>query len=80
MSALLLSPIFRAIAGAAVLAGSFLVWLAFHDAKIESRSAERVVNKIETVNNNAAQIGGGAAAGSLDKRVRGRRDPTTRDD
>lgn len=42
--------------------------------------AERVTAKIEKVTDNAAKLGGSAAAGSRDKRVRGQRDPTTRDD
>lgn len=76
MIALLMSPIFRGLAGAAVLAGSFFVWLSVHDAKV----GERVVAKIEKANDNASKLGGGAAAGALDKRVRGKRDPSTRDD
>ncbi len=47
MSALLLSPIVRAIAGAAVLAGSFLVWLAIHDAKVERAATAEVVSVIK---------------------------------
>ncbi len=80
MTALLLSPLFRAIAGAGVLAVAFFAWLLVHDERIETRAAERTVTKIEKANDNATKLGGGAAAGSLDKRVRGKRDPTTRDD
>lgn len=47
MSALLLSPIFRALAGASVLAGSFLVWLATHDAKIEKAAKAEVVSVVK---------------------------------
>lgn len=77
---LLLSPLGRALAGATVLIASFFAWLLVHDAGVETRSAERVVGKIEKANDNATKLGGGAAAGALDKRVRGKRDPTTRDD
>ena len=44
---LLLSPIVRALAGVAVLAASFLTWLAFHDAKIEKAAVTEVVRVIE---------------------------------
>ncbi len=77
MDRLVARPVWR---GAGVLAASFFVWLLVHDARVETRAAERVVDKIEKANDNATKLGGGAAAGSLDKRVRGKRDPTTRDD
>ena len=44
---LLLSPIARSLAIAGVLAGTFLVWLARHDAKIESQAVSGVVNTIK---------------------------------
>ena len=42
--------------------------------------ASRHAAKIEKANDDASKLGNTAAAGSADKRVRGRRDPTTRDD
>ena len=72
----LLSPLGRSAAIAVVLAGSFFWWLHNHDQRV----TERVVTKIDTVNNNASKLGTAAAAGSSDKRVRGKRDPTTRND
>ena len=42
--------------------------------------ASRFAEKTEKANTNATALGNSAAAGSADKRVRGRRDPTTRDD
>ena len=47
MSALLLSPIFRALEGAIVLAGAFLTWLSVHDAKIEKAATAEVVGAVE---------------------------------
>ena len=44
-----------------------------------SLGASRHAEKIETANDNATNLGGNAAARSLDKRVRGKRDPSTRD-
>jgi hypothetical protein len=76
MIAAVLSPLGRGVAIAAVLVGSFLWWLSVHD----SRVAERVVVNIEKATDNATTLGKSAAAASADKRVRGRRDPTTRDD
>ena len=39
----LLSPLGRAIGGAFVLIASFFTWLAFHDAKVEQRGADKIV-------------------------------------
>jgi len=76
MTAFLLSPLGRSAAIAVVVAGSFFWWLSNHDDRVE----QRVVTKIDKVNDNATKLGTSAAAASADKRVRGRRDPTTRDD
>jgi hypothetical protein len=42
--------------------------------------ASQFAEKTEKANDNATTLGTSAAAGSADKRVRGRRDPTTRND
>jgi len=76
MIAFILSPIGRGLISVGIVVGAFLVWLATHDQKVE----QRVVTKIEKATENATKLGTTAAAGSADKRVRGRRDPTTRDD
>ena len=74
--AFFLSPIGRGAAIAAVIGSSFLLWMHNHDQRV----TERVVTKIDKATDNATNLGTSAAAGSADKRVRGRRDPTTRDD
>ena len=76
MIAAVLSPLGRGVAIATVLVGSFVWWLSVHDDKVE----QRVVTKIDKVNDNATKLGASAAAGSADRRVSGRRDPTTRND
>jgi hypothetical protein len=74
--AFFLSPLGRSAAIAVVLAGSFFWWLHNHDQRV----TERVVINIDKANDNATNLGSSAAAASADKRVRGRRDPTTRND
>lgn len=44
---LLLSPLARGAVIAAVIVGSFLAWLLAHDARVESRAAERVVTVVQ---------------------------------
>lgn len=76
IAAFFVSPLGRGLLSGGVVIAAFLVWLSSHDAKVE----QRVVTNINEVNEHATKLGTGAAAGSADKRVRGKRDPTTRDD
>lgn len=77
---LLLTPIGRGLAGGAVLLATFLGWLFVHDTRVEQRGADKAVTTIKKANTDATKLGGDAATGALDGRVRGRRDPTTRND
>lgn len=67
--------------GQLALVGAGLVALIFGFA-LEQRhiGADRAVAKIEKGNSDAANRGTGAAARSRDERVRGKRDPYTRDE
>lgn len=62
------------------IVGVLVISCNVRDAKLENRGAEKQTAKIEKANRNATQIGGRAAAGATDNRVRGQRDPTTRND
>ncbi len=74
----LLTPLGRLASIAGVLAAYF-AWLLVHDARVEQRGADRAVATIEKANDQAAKLGSDAAARSLDKRVRGKRDATPHD-
>lgn len=50
------------------------------DHRIEKKGEAKAVTKIEKANDNAAKQGKRAAERSTDSRVRGQRDPSTRDD
>lgn len=68
-----------ALQAAAALA---VVWAALGANNLYQRQvgALKAVAKIEKATDNATDLGSSAAARSLDKRVLGKRDPTTRND
>lgn len=79
---MILLTLFRASLPLQLVAIALLAWGAFagNNAYQRNVGASRFAAKTERANDNATQLGNGAAAGALDKRVRGLRDPTTRDD
>lgn len=64
-----------------VLALGLLAWIALKANNFYQRQigASQTLTKIEKANENATDLGTDAAARSLDGRVRGKRDPSTRD-
>ena len=65
-----------------LVALALLAWAALGANNFYQRQigASKFAAKVETANENASSLGSNAAASSLDKRVRGKRDPTTRND
>lgn len=74
--------IFRASLPLQLVALALAGWAALAGNNLYQRNigASRHAEKTEAANENASNLGKSAAAASGDKRVRGRRDPTTRDD
>lgn len=78
MPAFLLTPLFKI--GATALVALVLVGsCALRDASIRKQGEQKAVAKIEKANKNAVEKGKRAADRSVDPRVRGTVDPTTRD-
>lgn len=69
----------RLVLGAGIVASlvALRAWDVHHQRGIGERKA---VAKIEKANDNATKLGKRAAAGSTDSGMRGKRDPSTRDD
>jgi hypothetical protein len=79
---MILWTLFRNSLPLQLVALSLVGWAAIGANNLYQRNvgASRHAEKTEKANENATNLGKSAAAASADKRVRGRRDPTTRDD
>lgn len=79
---MLLWTVFRNSLPLQLVALALMGWAALGANNLYQRNigASRFAAKTEQANENATTLGKSAAAASSDQRVRGRRDPTTRDE